>query len=138
MGEPGAGVGESRQWEIIKSIVYGGLIESITSLSVVSSAAGAGAANCKCHFFIPKFNSIVQISFLNKFNLVLSPFELICNIFNVVLFLYGKRNLCNQSVSEVCEHKLPFNKLYFMSHISFVISPFEFSRNKYLISNGNL
>jgi hypothetical protein len=25
-----------------------------------------------------------------------------------------------------------------MSHISFVISPFEFSRNKYLISNGNL
>ncbi|XP_011003328.1 PREDICTED: membrane protein of ER body-like protein isoform X1 [Populus euphratica] len=40
-----AGVGESRQWEIIKSIVYGGLIESITSLSVVSSAAGAGAAN---------------------------------------------------------------------------------------------
>ncbi|KAI5561628.1 hypothetical protein BDE02_15G000100 [Populus trichocarpa] len=45
MGEPGAGVGESRQWEIIKSIVYGGLIESITSLSVVSSAAGAGAAN---------------------------------------------------------------------------------------------
>ncbi|KAF9667223.1 hypothetical protein SADUNF_Sadunf15G0000200 [Salix dunnii] len=46
MGEQrGAGAGESRQWEIIKSIVYGGLIESITSLSVVSSAAGAGAAN---------------------------------------------------------------------------------------------
>ena len=82
MGEPGAGVGESRQWEIIKSIVYGGLIESITSFSVVSSAAGA--ANYKCHFFIRKFNSIVQISFLNKFNLVLSPFELICNIFNMV------------------------------------------------------
>ncbi|KAJ6677466.1 MEMBRANE PROTEIN OF ER BODY-LIKE PROTEIN [Salix viminalis] len=46
MGEQrGAGVGESLQWEIIKSIVYGGLIESITSLSVVSSAAGAGASN---------------------------------------------------------------------------------------------
>ncbi|KAJ6881047.1 hypothetical protein NC651_027786 [Populus alba x Populus x berolinensis] len=39
----GAGVGESWQWEILKSIVYGGLVESITSLGVVSSAAGAGA-----------------------------------------------------------------------------------------------
>ncbi|KAJ6294712.1 hypothetical protein OIU76_022733 [Salix suchowensis] len=46
MGEQrGAGGGESLQREIIKSIVYGGLIESITSLSVVSSAAGAGASN---------------------------------------------------------------------------------------------
>lgn len=34
--------------EVIKSIVYGGLAESITSLSVVSSAAGGGAATCKC------------------------------------------------------------------------------------------
>ncbi|KAJ6376260.1 hypothetical protein OIU77_001092 [Salix suchowensis] len=39
----GAEVGESRKLEILKSIVYGGLIESITSLGVVSSAAGAGA-----------------------------------------------------------------------------------------------
>ncbi|CAK7324322.1 unnamed protein product [Dovyalis caffra] len=39
-----AGVRESLQWEILKSIVYGGLIESITSLGVVSSSAGAGAA----------------------------------------------------------------------------------------------
>ncbi|XVF10228.1 hypothetical protein REPUB_Repub07fG0164700 [Reevesia pubescens] len=39
----GAGAGEAHEWEIIKSIVYGGLIESITSLGVVSSAAGAGA-----------------------------------------------------------------------------------------------
>ncbi|KAL0920821.1 hypothetical protein M5K25_009991 [Dendrobium thyrsiflorum] len=29
------------EWEVLKSIVYGGLIESITSLGVVSSAAGA-------------------------------------------------------------------------------------------------
>ncbi|WRX19205.1 hypothetical protein QQP08_011692 [Theobroma cacao] len=35
--------GEAHEWEILKSIVYGGLIESITSLGVVSSAAGAGA-----------------------------------------------------------------------------------------------
>lgn len=33
--------------EVVKSIVYGGLAESITSLSVVSSAAGGGAATCK-------------------------------------------------------------------------------------------
>lgn len=37
--------------EILKSIVYGGLIESITSLSVVSSAASAAAATCKCSYF---------------------------------------------------------------------------------------
>ncbi|XVF12795.1 hypothetical protein REPUB_Repub08aG0150600 [Reevesia pubescens] len=39
----GADVGEANEWEILKSIVYGGLVESITSLGVVSSAAGAGA-----------------------------------------------------------------------------------------------
>ncbi|XP_038711111.1 membrane protein of ER body-like protein isoform X2 [Tripterygium wilfordii] len=33
-----------RQWEILKSIVYGGLVESITSLVVVSSAAAASSA----------------------------------------------------------------------------------------------
>ncbi|KAJ6887636.1 hypothetical protein NC652_028791 [Populus alba x Populus x berolinensis] len=47
----GAGVGESWQWEILRSIVYGGLIESITSLGVVSSAAGAGAGTCKYQNF---------------------------------------------------------------------------------------
>ena len=34
---------EGQGWDILKSIVYGGLVESITSLGVVSSAAGAGA-----------------------------------------------------------------------------------------------
>ncbi|KAL5737202.1 hypothetical protein ACOSQ2_031990 [Xanthoceras sorbifolium] len=34
---------EARDWDILKSIVYGGLVESITSIGVVSSAAGAGA-----------------------------------------------------------------------------------------------
>ncbi|KAL5717791.1 hypothetical protein ACHQM5_010756 [Ranunculus cassubicifolius] len=33
----------SDRWDILKSIVYGGLVESITSLSIVSSAAGGGA-----------------------------------------------------------------------------------------------
>lgn len=33
----------NRGWDILKSIVYGGLIESITSLGVVSSAAGSDA-----------------------------------------------------------------------------------------------
>ncbi|KAL1203112.1 Membrane protein of ER body-like protein [Cardamine amara subsp. amara] len=34
---------QGRKLEIIKSIVYGGLIESVTSLGVISSAAGSGA-----------------------------------------------------------------------------------------------
>ncbi|KAE8661990.1 Membrane protein of ER body 1 [Hibiscus syriacus] len=40
----GSIAGEVHEWEILKSVVYGGLVESITSLGVVSSAAGAGAA----------------------------------------------------------------------------------------------
>jgi hypothetical protein len=40
--------GEAHEWDILKSTVYGGLIESITSLGVVLSAAGAGAAPSKC------------------------------------------------------------------------------------------
>ncbi|XP_028782319.1 membrane protein of ER body-like protein [Neltuma alba] len=39
-----AEIGETRGWEILKSIVYGGLIESITSLGILSSAVGSGAA----------------------------------------------------------------------------------------------
>uniref|UniRef100_A0A7N0RE89 Membrane protein of ER body-like protein n=1 Tax=Kalanchoe fedtschenkoi TaxID=63787 RepID=A0A7N0RE89_KALFE len=42
--EPVVRVGEARDWDILKSIVYGGLIESITSLGVVASAAGAETA----------------------------------------------------------------------------------------------
>ncbi|KAK4273798.1 hypothetical protein QN277_017125 [Acacia crassicarpa] len=38
-----AEIGETRGLEILKSIVYGGLIESITSLGIVSSAVGSGA-----------------------------------------------------------------------------------------------
>lgn len=38
---------EGRKVEILKSIVYGGLIEAITSLGVISSAAGSGASTCK-------------------------------------------------------------------------------------------
>lgn len=39
--------GTRNEWDILKSIVYGGLIESITSLGVVSSAAGSDASTCK-------------------------------------------------------------------------------------------
>ncbi|KAK7317050.1 hypothetical protein RJT34_00962 [Clitoria ternatea] len=42
--QPRAEIAEPQEWEILKSIVYGGLIESITSLGVVSSAASSGAA----------------------------------------------------------------------------------------------
>ncbi|CAL9194667.1 unnamed protein product [Musa hybrid cultivar] len=37
----------SNDWDILKSIVYGGLNESITSLAVVSSAAGADVSTLK-------------------------------------------------------------------------------------------
>lgn len=37
----------SNDLDVLKSIVYGGLVESITSLGVVSSAVGAGASTCK-------------------------------------------------------------------------------------------
>lgn len=40
------------KWEILKSIVYGGLTEAITSLSVVTSAASADAATCKSSDFL--------------------------------------------------------------------------------------
>lgn len=36
----------AHEWDILKSIVYGGLIESILSLGLVSSAAGADATTC--------------------------------------------------------------------------------------------
>lgn len=46
--EPGvAETSQDRKWDTLKSIVYGGLIASITSLGVVSSAAGVGASTCK-------------------------------------------------------------------------------------------
>lgn len=34
---------ERDEWDILKAVVYGGLVESITSLSVVSAAAASGA-----------------------------------------------------------------------------------------------
>ena len=45
-----------RGLDIIKGIVYGGLVESITSLGVISSAAGADASTGKfCRFFFGYF-----------------------------------------------------------------------------------
>jgi hypothetical protein len=38
---------ERDEWDILKAVVYGGLVESITSLSVVSAAAASGAKTCK-------------------------------------------------------------------------------------------
>ncbi|KAF7816586.1 membrane protein of ER body-like protein isoform X2 [Senna tora] len=43
-GQAAVVIGEHYGWEILKSIVYGGLIESITSLGIVSSAVSSGAA----------------------------------------------------------------------------------------------
>ncbi|RDY09826.1 Membrane protein of ER body-like protein, partial [Mucuna pruriens] len=41
--QPRDEVSEPQGWEVLKSVVYGGLVESITSLGVVSSAVSSGA-----------------------------------------------------------------------------------------------
>lgn len=42
---------DTKAFEIIKSIVYGGLTEAITSLGIVTSAASADTATCKWFLF---------------------------------------------------------------------------------------
>lgn len=54
-------VPEAHDFGILKSIVYGGLAESIASLGVVSSAAGGGAATCKFSDLFPA--EIYQLKF---------------------------------------------------------------------------
>lgn len=80
--QPGAEIGEHQEWEMLKSIVYGGLVESITSLGVVSSAASSGAAPCKCFhlsltgggLMVNSLHNIVISICVNSFllNLILS------------------------------------------------------------------
>lgn len=52
VGQQRAPVGDDvQEWDILKAILYGGLMESITSVGVVSSAAGADAKTCKSSLF---------------------------------------------------------------------------------------
>jgi hypothetical protein len=46
------------EWDILKAIVYGGLVESVTSLSVVSAAAASGAKTRK--FFLKVLHCIAD------------------------------------------------------------------------------
>jgi len=48
-----ATTGERAGVDIIKAIVYGGLLECITSLSVITSAAGGDATTCEFPTFDP-------------------------------------------------------------------------------------
>lgn len=41
----------NKTWEIMKSIAYGGLAESVTSLGIVTSAASGDASTCKQHLY---------------------------------------------------------------------------------------
>jgi hypothetical protein len=50
-------------WDILKPIVYGGLVESITSLSIVSSAASTGVSARKFIFF---YLSVIHLFSLSK------------------------------------------------------------------------
>ncbi|KAG9455339.1 hypothetical protein H6P81_008243 [Aristolochia fimbriata] len=47
LGDPRVVGARRREWDVLKSVVYGGLVESITSLGVVSSAAGSDATSLK-------------------------------------------------------------------------------------------
>ncbi|XP_068635652.1 membrane protein of ER body-like protein isoform X2 [Aristolochia californica] len=47
IGDPRVMEPRTREWDVLKSIVYGGLVESVTSLGVVSSAAGSDATTLK-------------------------------------------------------------------------------------------
>lgn len=49
-------------WEIVKSIVYGGLAESITSLGIVASAASANTATGNYLIFLHPINGMLIIS----------------------------------------------------------------------------
>lgn len=49
---------EEFEIEVIKSVIYGGLAESITSLGIVTSAAGGGAATCK-HSLVIRSGSVI-------------------------------------------------------------------------------
>lgn len=53
---------EGYKIEIIKSIVFGGLAESITSLSIVSSATGGDTTTCKSCAQILEVLSTLSIS----------------------------------------------------------------------------
>lgn len=57
--QAGDEVGEPYGIEILKSTVYGGLVESITSLGIVTSAASAGSSPCKCSYFMRSHHGIM-------------------------------------------------------------------------------
>lgn len=51
----------SRSVEILKSIVYGGLMESLASLSVVSSAAASEATTCESLTLLVLFSRFIIV-----------------------------------------------------------------------------
>lgn len=65
----------THEWHILKSIVYGGLIESILSLGLVSSAAGSDATTCMCFHRLSYYLFFFVFSFFFYLKQrVLSPF----------------------------------------------------------------
>ncbi|KAG9155767.1 hypothetical protein Leryth_004021 [Lithospermum erythrorhizon] len=101
--------GESYGIEIIKSIVYGGLVESITSLSVVSSAAGGGAATCKFSYYLISLGTYtshvtaLQILALGLANLIGGIF-IICHNLSTCHNLYQLKNdQADDAINQVSE-----------------------------------
>lgn len=67
---PGAGV------DIMKAIVYGGLLECITSLSVISSAAGGDATTCEFPKIQQVFDCIIMLVILHIIIRLFNPWTL--------------------------------------------------------------
>lgn len=71
--------------EIVKSLVYGGLNESIASLSVVTSAASAAASTCTCLlFFSPTVISLCLD--ISVYEIVATTFCLVLAYSNIIIW----------------------------------------------------
>ncbi|KAH7517580.1 hypothetical protein FEM48_Zijuj09G0080100 [Ziziphus jujuba var. spinosa] len=81
----------SKSWQILKSIVYGGLAESITSLGIVTSAASADAATCN---ILLEFNCSANIlySVLAVNIMALALANLIGGLFTIIHNLWEFKN----------------------------------------------
>lgn len=58
------------EWDVLKSIVYGGLVELIASLGIISSAAGSNSTTCECR--ILSYRWFARIEALQSQNYIFS------------------------------------------------------------------
>ncbi|XP_060180814.1 uncharacterized protein LOC132610510 isoform X5 [Lycium barbarum] len=103
-------VNQSKSLEIVKSIVYGGLIESITSLGVVSSAAAADA-------------DTVNIVTIGVANLIGGLFVICQNLVDLKYNVGGGSNLSDQADRY---RELLGQRKHFLLHATFALFSYFF------------